>query len=123
MSVKGYATLPPNGGGGGDAAAAAGWTRRAETVRLESETSSTVPRSRRSLEAFGELLEGKALSAWGARRGDGGRLEALARYTWERLLYDGRILDVGEGEGRGDGGGAGDGVGWQVCAKRMCACV
>lgn len=67
---------------------------------MESETSSNVPHSRQSLEAFGELLEDKALSAWG-RAGEGGRLDASARYTWERRLYDGRIL--------GEGGDA-----WQV---------
>lgn len=92
-----------------------------------------MPRFRRSLEAFGELLEGKALSAWGSRRwAGGGRLEASARYTWERLLHDGRVLDIG-GEGGGSGGGSsgdgsvGDGAGWQVgglvglvCCDRMC---
>ncbi|CAN0148966.1 unnamed protein product, partial [Hapterophycus canaliculatus] len=95
VSVKGYATL---------SRADDGWTRRAETVRLESESSSVVPHFRRTLEAFGELLESKALQAWG-RRGSGGRLEASARYTWERRLYDGRVL----GEG-------GNGEGWQASA-------
>ncbi|CAM9143931.1 unnamed protein product, partial [Ectocarpus fasciculatus] len=88
VSIKGYATLSPTGD--------ADWTRRAETVRLESEASSVVPRSRLSLEALGELLTDKALSAWG-RRGYGGRLEASARYTWERRLYDGRVLGGEEG--------------------------
>ncbi|CAN0243382.1 unnamed protein product, partial [Ectocarpus sp. 4 AP-2014] len=89
VSVKGYATLSPTGH--------ADWTRRAETVRLESEASSVVPRSRLSLEALGELLTDKALSAWG-RRGYEGRLEASARYTWERRLYDGRVLGGEDGE-------------------------
>ncbi|CAN0114032.1 unnamed protein product, partial [Ectocarpus sp. 13 AM-2016] len=48
VSIKGYAILSPTGH--------ADWTRRAETVRLESEASSVVPRSRLSLEALGELL-------------------------------------------------------------------
>lgn len=67
----------------------------AETVRMESETSSNVPQSRQSLEAFGELLEDKALSAWG-KVGEGGRLYASARYTWERRVYDGRTLGEGD---------------------------
>lgn len=62
--------------------------------------SADVPPSRLSLEALGELLEDKALAAWG-RRGEGGRLEASARYTWERRVFDGRV--IGEG-----------GNGWQV---------
>lgn len=100
VSVKGYAAPPPS---------AQQWTERAETVRMESETSPNVPHFRRSLEALGELLEDKALAAWGAR-GEGGRLEADARYTWERRLCDGRAR--WEGDARqvclvvGKGGGS-----------------
>lgn len=108
MIVKGYATLSPAAGTAGKGHAR--WDRRAETVRMESETSSVVPRFRRSLEALGELLEDKAFSAWGRRRAEGGRLEASARYTWERRLYDGRMI-----AGHGEGGGGGDNSSvWQV---------
>ncbi len=90
VAVKGYAILNPSSVGGG--VGGGGWTRRAETVRMESQTSSALPRFRRSPEALGELLEDKALSSWGRPRGTGGRLEASARYTWERSLYDGRLM-------------------------------
>ena len=96
--MKGYAILSRG--------TTSGWTRLAKTVRMESETSSNVPPSRQSLEDFGELLEDKALAAWG-RCGEGGRLEASARYTWERRLYDGRTL--------GEGGDS-----WQVRSHSSC---
>lgn len=91
VSVKGYVTLSSPSYTGGFAR----WTRRAESIRLESATSSNLPLERQSLEAFGQLLEGKALASWG-ERGEGGRLEASARYTWERRLDDGRRF-MGEG--------------------------
>ena len=92
MFAKGYVVLPSPPSRGDSR-----WTRKAESIRLESATSSDLPPGRRSLEAFGELLEHKALACWG-RRGEGGRLEASARYTWERRAFDDRVMEEGDRE-------------------------
>lgn len=92
------------------------WVEGAETVRMESETSRDLPPNRQCLEAFGELLTAKASAAWGrgtrerSRGQPQGSLEASARYTWERRLYDGQMyvgdseVQVGYYKGTGRGG-------------------